>query len=416
MTIPRKTPSPAARPVRCAIYTRTSTEEGLDQDFNSLDAQREAAEAYIRSQAQAGWTALPRRYDDGGYSGSTLDRPALQRLVADIQTGQIDCVVTHRVDRLSRSLLDFARLMETFEQHQVAFVSVTQHFHSGTSMGRLVLNVLLSFAQFERELIAERTRDKMAAARRKGQWSGGLPLLGYDVAALTKKLVVNEAEADRVRAIFALYLEQRRLLPVVAELARRGWCSKQSRTRRGHLRGGRPFTKGSLYRLLTNVTYVGQVRYHQEVYSGEQPALVDPTLWQEVQALLAQHGRARAGTLRTRSRALLQGLVHCRPCGCALTPSQVSHGHQRYRYYTCTGAQKHGWHTCPSKSVPALMLERFVLDQVAAHARHIAWPTLAPSEQAARLRQLVRRIDYDGTSRQVAITLHPTAPTPEDPT
>jgi site-specific DNA recombinase len=283
-------------------------------------------------------------------------------------------------------------------------------------MGRLVLNVLLSFAQFERELIAERTRDKMAAARRKGQWSGGLPLLGYDVDAPTKRLVVNEAEALRVRAIFALYREQQRLLPVVAELARRGWCSKQSRTRRGHLRGGRPFTKGSLYGLLTNATYAGQVRYRQEVYPGEQPGLVDLALWQEVQALLVQHGRARAGTQRPRSRALLQGLVHCRPCGCALTPAQVTHGRKRYRYYTCTGAQKHGWHTCPSKSVPAGRLERFVLDQVAAHARHIAWPTLAPSEQAARLRQLVRRIDYDGTSRQVAITLHPTAPTPEDPT
>ena len=172
MTNTRKTKAAPTSPVRCAIYTRKSTEEGLDQDFNSLDAQREAAEAYIHSQAHAGWTALPDRYDDGGYSGSNLDRPALQRLLADIQAGQIDCVLTHRVDRLSRSLLDFAKLMELFEQHQVAFVSVTQHFNSGTSMGRLVLNVLLSFAQFERELIAERTRDKVAAARRKGRWSG----------------------------------------------------------------------------------------------------------------------------------------------------------------------------------------------------------------------------------------------------
>ena len=172
MTNTRKTKAAPTSPLRCAIYTRKSTEEGLDQDFNSLDAQREAAEAYIHSQAHAGWTALSARYDDGGYSGSNLDRPALQRLLADIQAGQIDCVLTHRVDRLSRSLLDFAKLMEAFEQHRVAFVSVTQHFNSATSMGRLVLNVLLSFAQFERELIAERTRDKMAAARRKGKWSG----------------------------------------------------------------------------------------------------------------------------------------------------------------------------------------------------------------------------------------------------
>jgi len=198
MSAPRKPKSSPTAPVRCAIYTRKSTEEGLDSDFNSLDAQREAAEAYVHSQTHAGWTCLPQHYSDGGYTGSNLDRPALQRLLTDIQAGQIDCVVTHRVDRLSRSLLDFAKLMEVFEHHHVAFVSVTQHFHSGTSMGRLVLHVLLSFAQFERELIAERTRDKMAAARRKGKWSGGVPILGYDVDARTKKLVVNEAEAARV--------------------------------------------------------------------------------------------------------------------------------------------------------------------------------------------------------------------------
>src|SRR5919201_683632 len=244
MTTPRKTNSSAACPVRCAVYTRKSTEEGLDSDFNSLDAQREAAEAYILSQAQAGWRCLPTRYDDGGYTGSNLDRPALQRLLADIRAGQIDCVVTQRVDRLSRSLLDFAKLMVAFEQHQVAFVSVTQHFNSATSMGRLVLNVLLSFAQFERELIAERTRDKMAAARRKGKWAGGVPILGYDVDARTKKLVVNEAEAGRVRTIFELYLEYRCLLPVVEDLAWRGGCPKQTVTRQGHVRGGRPITKG----------------------------------------------------------------------------------------------------------------------------------------------------------------------------
>src|SRR6516165_9254376 len=233
MSAPRKPKCSPTAPVRCAIYTRKSTEEGLDSDFNSLDAQREAAEAYIHSQTHAGWTCLPQRYDDGGYTGSNLDRPALQHLLTDIRGGQIGCVVTHRVDRLSRSLLDFAKLMEAFERHHVAFVSVTQHFNSATSMGRLVLNVLLSFAQFERELIAERTRDKVAAARRKGKWSGGLPVLGYDVDAPTKKLVVNEEEAVRVRAIFALYLEQGSLLAVVEELARRGWCTKQSLTRQG---------------------------------------------------------------------------------------------------------------------------------------------------------------------------------------
>ena len=413
MTVCRKSKATLADPVRCAIYTRKSTEEGLDQDFNSLDAQREAAEAYIHSQAHAGWTCLPQRYDDGGYTGSNLDRPGLQRLLADIEAGQLDCVVTHRVDRLSRSLLDFAKLMEAFERHHVSFVSVTQQFNTATSMGRLVLNVLLSFAQFERELIAERTRDKMAAARRKGKWSGGLPVLGYDVEARTKKLVVNEAEAARVRAIFALYLELRGLLQVVEELVRRGWCNKQSLTRQGRVRGGRPFTKGSLHQLLTNVSYIGQVRYKNEVHPGEQPAIVDPATWQEVQAHLAHNGQARAVALRSRSRALLQGLLRCRPCGCAMTPAHVTRGNKRYRYYTCSAAQKKGWHTCPSKSVPALKLERFVLDQIAPHARHVAWPALAPVEQAERLRQLVTRIDYDGTSRQVAITLRPNPPIKE---
>ena len=407
MTTSRKTKALPANPVRCAIYTRKSTEEGLDQDFNSLDAQREAAEAYIHSQAHAGWTCLPTRYDDGGYSGSNLDRPALQRLLADIQAGQIDCVLTHRVDRLSRSLLDFAKLMELFEQHQVALVSVTQHFNSATSMGRLVLNVLLSFAQFERELIAERTRDKVAAARRKGKWSGGLPVLGYDVDVRTRKLVVNEEEAARVRAIFALYQEHQSLLPVVEELGRRGWCTKQSLTRHGHVRGGRPFTKCSLYQLLTNVTYLGQVRYHQEVHPGEQPALVDQQVWQDVQALLAHNGRRRPAAQRNSSHALLQGLVRCRPCGCAMTPAHVTRGNKRYRYYTCSAAQKRGWHTCPSKSVPAQALERYVRAQIVPHARELAQPSLTPSQQAQRLRQVVTRIDYDGTTGQVTITLRP---------
>jgi site-specific DNA recombinase len=411
MTKTRKVKGAPIASVRCAIYTRKSTEEGLDQDFNSLEAQREAGEAYIQSQAHAGWTALATRYDDGGYSGSNLDRPALQRLLADIQTGQIDCVLTHRVDRLSRSLLDFARLMETFEQHQVAFVSVTQHFNSGTSMGRLVLNVLLSFAQFERELIAERTRDKMAAARRKGKWGGGLPVLGYDVDVSSKKLVVNEEEAVRVRAIFALYLQHRGLLPVLAELARRGWCTKQTRTKEGHVHGGRSFTRSSLYRLLTNVTCIGRVRYRNEIHPGEQPAIIDSKTWQEVQGLLAENGPGRMGTERTPSEALLQGLLFCRPCGCAMTPAQVSRGNRLYRYYTCSGAQRKGWHTCPSKSLPAATVERYVLEQIATWRPggrgQVPPPAIEdPSDQRQRLHDRTARIDYDGTSGEITITLN----------
>src|SRR5262245_9597941 len=222
--------------MRCAVYTRKSTEEGLEQEFNSLDAQREAALAYIASQRHDGWLASSARYDDGGYTGANLERPALQRLLADLAAGHIDVVLVHKVDRLSRSLLDFARLMEIFDKHQVAFVAVTQHFNSATSMGRLVLNILLSFAQFERELIAERTRDKIAAARRKGKWAGGHPVLGYDVDPRGFKLVVNPAEAERVRAIFQLYLQEKSLRAVVNALHQRGWRTKQWTTRKGHRR------------------------------------------------------------------------------------------------------------------------------------------------------------------------------------
>jgi site-specific DNA recombinase len=307
---------------------------------------------------------LPDHYDDGGYTGGNLDRPALQRLLADVEAGKVDTVVTYKVDRLSRSLLDFARLMETFDRHRVAFVSVTQQFNTGTSMGRLVLNVLLSFAQFEREIISERTRDKVAAARRKGKWSGGHAVFGYDVDPQRLKLVVNEDEAARVRAIFDLYLEHRSLLPVVQELERRGWTTKAWTTRQGHRRGGRPFTKTRLHHLLTNVAYVGKVRYKDEVHDGEHPAIIDADTWQRVQALLAHNGRSGGAPVRNRFGALLKGILRCVPCGCAMTPAHTTRKGRRYRYYCCTAAQKRGWDTCPSKSIPAGEIERFIADQV----------------------------------------------------
>src|SRR5262249_21438592 len=289
---PRASPRPAAAPpvVRCAVYTRKSTAEGLDQAFNSLDAQREAAEAFIASQAHEGWVCLPTRYDDGGCGGATLDRPALRRLLADIAAGHIDCEVLYKVDRLSRSLLDFAQMTETSAKHHVAFVAVTQQFNSATSMGRLVLNVLLSFAQFERDIVSERTRDKVAASRRKGKWCGGRPPLGYDVDPQTLRLVVNEDEAARVRAIFALHLQQRALFPGARELPRRGWVQKRWRTRAGVERGGEAFTQVGVRRLLRNVVYAGRVAYRGEVHAGEHPALVAGAAWRQVQALLRRGG------------------------------------------------------------------------------------------------------------------------------
>jgi len=358
--------TPAPRPtVRCAVYTRKSTEMGLEKEFNTLDAQRDAGEAYIKSQAHEGWICLPEHYDDGGYTGGNLDRPALRRLLADIEAGKVDSVVTYKVDRLSRSLLDFARLMETFEKQRVSFVSVTQQFNTATSMGRLVLNVLLSFAQFEREIISERTRDKIAAARRKGKWVGGHPLLGYDVDPQRFKLRVNEDEAARVRAIFALYLELESLLPVVQELVRRGWTTKRWTTRGGHERGGLPFTKTRLHYLLTNVAYAGKVRYKNEVHDGEHPAILEADIWKRVQALLARNGRSGGAVVRNQFGALLKGLLRCSPCGCAMTPAHTTrHGNKRYRYYVCTAAQKRGRRMCPSKSIPAGEIERYVVEQI----------------------------------------------------
>src|SRR5438094_4500629 len=310
-----KTNKPAGPPlVRCAIYTRKSTEEGLEQEFNSLDAQREASEAYIASQKNEGWTCLETRYDDGGFTGGNMDRPALKRLLADIEAGQVDAIIVYKLDRFSRSLLDFAKMMETLDKHQAAFVSITQQFSTGTSMGRLVLNVLLSFAQFEREIIAERTRDKIAATRRKGKWTGGTPILGYDVDPQANRLLVNGQEAARVRAIFELYLEQQALVPVVEELERRGWVNKRWRTKAGRERGGLRFTKTNLHRLLTNVSYPGRVRYKTEVHGGVHAAIVDSETFERVQALLRRNGPGSCRA-RTPGSALLKGVLRCMPCG-----------------------------------------------------------------------------------------------------
>jgi site-specific DNA recombinase len=384
--------SPGRRPtlplVRCAVYTRKSTEEGLQQEFNSLDAQREAAEAFVKSQAGEGWSLLPDRYDDGGFTGGNMERPALQRLLADIAAGRVDCVVVYKVDRLSRSLLDFARMMQAFEDHRVSFVSVTQQFNTATSMGRLVLNVLLSFAQFEREIIAERTRDKIAATRRKGKWSGGRPPLGYDVDPRGYRLVVNLEEAERVRQIFALYLEHGSLLPVVQELERRGWANKRWTTRASKAEGGAAFTKTSLHRLLTNVVYAGQVRYRTEVHAGEQPAVVDPGVFARAQELLRLNARAGGPPDGGKAGSLLKGLLRCAPCGCSMTPAHATKGARRYRYYTCTAAQKRGWAGCPSKSVPAAEIERVVVERVRCVGRDPALlrDVLAQAEAQAEAR------------------------------
>ncbi|MFO0839071.1 MAG: recombinase family protein [Phycisphaerae bacterium] len=363
-------PTPEKR-VRCAVYTRKSTEEGLEQEFNSFDAQRESGEAYIASQKAEGWECLPDRYDDGGYTGGNMERPALKRMMADIEAGKIDCVVVYKVDRLSRSLFDFGRIMESFDQQHVSFVSVTQHFNTTHSMGRLTLNILLSFAQFEREIISERTRDKIAAARRKGKWSGGHPVLGYDLllSPAGSKLIVNNDEARRVRTIFDIYLRQEKLIPVVQELARRGWNTKTWATRKGQTRGGRPFDKNSLFKMLTNPVYLGKVKYRDELHAGEHAAIVDEQIWQRAQTVLHRNGRNGGAAVKNKYGALLRGLIRCVPCDASMGHCYSAKGPRRYRYYVCMHAQKRGWQACPSKSLPAGELERFVIDQIRGVAR-----------------------------------------------
>ena len=353
------------RKLNCAIYTRKSTEEGLDQDFNTLDAQRESAESYIKSQEAEGWVCLPDHYDDGGFTGGNMDRPALKRLLADIEAGKVDCIVVYKVDRLSRSLMDFAKMLEVFERKSVAFVSVTQQFNTTNSMGRLMLNVLLSFAQFEREIISERTRDKMAAARRKGKWGGGLAPLGYDNDREGRKIVVKEDEAAQVRGTFELYLECQSIIQTIKEIDRRGWKNKLTVTKSGKERGGRHFDKSSLFKLLTNVAYLGKVRYKDEIHEGEHDAIVPTELWEKVQKQLKHNGRTGGIMVRNKFGALLKGLVRCVCCDCAMTPNHTTKGgNKRYRYYVCTSAQKRGWHTCPSKSIPAKQIEDFVIEQI----------------------------------------------------
>jgi site-specific DNA recombinase len=352
--------------IRCAIYTRKSTEEGLDQEFNSLDAQRESAEAFIASQRHEGWVCLPERYDDGGFTGGNMERPALRRLMAAAEAGGIDAVVVYKVDRLSRSLLDFTRIMEVLDRRGVSFVSVTQQFNTTNSMGRLTLNILLSFAQFEREIIAERTRDKMGAARRKGKWTGGKPFLGYDIVPGGRALMVNEAEAQRVRQIFGIYLKTQSIQATVAELNRRDWTMKRWTTQKGRDFGGGAFNKSSLHGLLTNVAYIGQVNYQGHIADAEFPGIVDPATFRKVQKYLAENNRCTGARVRNRHGSLLRGILRCGHCQTTMVHAYTRKGETKvYRYYVCNRAMKEGWDKCPAPSLPAGEIERFVVEEVA---------------------------------------------------
>jgi DNA invertase Pin-like site-specific DNA recombinase len=338
---------------RCAIYTRKSSEEGLEQGFNSLHAQREACEAYISSQRHEGWTAITDCYDDGGISGGTLDRPGLQRLLADIEAKRVQVIVVYKVDRLTRSLADFAKLVERFDAHGVSFVSVTQQFNTTTSMGRLTLNVLLSFAQFEREVTGERIRDKIAASKKKGMWMGGMPPIGY--VAKDRTLEPDAPQAQRVQEIYKLYLELDGVRRLKQELDQRGWATPQRMTTRAGASGGRSFSRGHLYRILSNPIYVGQIKHKDQVFPGNHPPIIDLDLWQAVQDRLQANLQGSRARTHASHPSLLAGKLFDAQ-GHRLTPSHAQKGTRRYRYYVGPGDGEQAFR------VPAHAMEQAVIN------------------------------------------------------
>ncbi|MET4519772.1 recombinase family protein [Bradyrhizobium sp. I1.7.5] len=413
----------AVRKVRCAVYTRKSSEEGLDMDFNSLDAQRESCEAYIVSQRAEGWTAVSDRYDDGGFSGGTLERPALKRLLAAVQARKIDVIVVYKIDRLSRSMLDFLNLVELFERHGVTFVSVTQSFNTKDAMGRMALNILVTFAQFERELIGERIRDKVAASRKRGKWMGGWTPLGYEVR--DRKLLVHEVDAERVRSIFRRFVQLKSATRLARELV-----AANERTRYGHL-----LDKGVLYKILNNRVYLGEAVHKGTSYPGEHQPIVDRKLWDQVHTILKESPRKRAGNARAQTPALLKGLLFG-PDGAAMSPTHTRKSGRLYRYYISQTAMKQGRSDCPVKLVPAAELERIIIDQVRlllqtpdvivqtwralrkqtaevseAEVRSALlgfdelWDELFPAEQARIVELLVKRIDMHAERMDITLRI-----------
>lgn len=345
------------RVVRAAIYTRKSTSAGLEQEFSSLDAQREACEGYIRSQASLGWRKVSESYDDGGFTGANLERPAFQRLLADIEAGHIDVVVVYKVDRLSRSLLDFAQVMDRFNRSGAAFVSVTQNFSTTDAMGRLTLNMLMSFAEFEREMISERTRDKIAASRRRGKWTGGRIPYGYGVR--DRKLIVNRVEALVVRDAFDAYLATQSLLGVIRALTEKGWMPRPQTSRR------KGWRTDHVIRMLRNPLYAGLIASGGELHDAEHEPLISRVIWDRVQILLGRRHDADRPEGRRRSQAyLLTGLLRCGCCGAALTPATSRAHGQTYRYYRCLTRDKQGRGGCSARPLPAQALEDFVVDRI----------------------------------------------------
>src|SRR6516165_4335938 len=418
--------------VRCAIYTRKSSEEGLEQEFNSLQAQREACEAFINSQRHEGWVCLPKAYDDGGFSGATMERPALQQLLADITAGRVDIAVVYKIDRLTRSLADFAKIVEILDARGASFVSVTQQFNTTTSMGRLTLNVLLSFAQFEREVIGERIRDKIAASKQKGMWMGGVPPLGYQ--AQDRKLIVVDSEAEIVRFIFRRYAELGSVRLLNDELDARNIQSKLRTSASGRILGGKPFARGALYLMLQNRIYRGEIVHREQSYLGEHEPIIDPPLWDAVQAQIASNTAQRNEGGKTRQPSLLAGMLFDRD-GNRMTPSHAGKKGRRYRYYVSrslitkdrtensvglripaaeieqlVSSRVHRWLLDPAsiyKSTSTQLADSSVQQRLAARAAEIGkrWPELPVARKRAVLTALIERIEV--RVDQIDIRLRP---------
>ena len=375
------------RKLRCAVYTRKSSEEGLEQEFNSLHAQRESCEAYIASQRSEGWVLVRDQYDDGGISGGTLERPGLKRLMADIEDGLVDVVVVYKIDRLSRSLMDFSKLVEVFDRNGVTFVSVTQSFNTTTSMGRLTLNILLSFAQFEREVTAERIRDKIAASKKKGLWMGGCVPLGYDADRRT--LTINAAEAKTIRTIYDLYLEHLSIRSVKDCADRLGLRSKHRPAQSGRRAGGTPLDRGHIHQILTNPVYAGKIRHYKNVYDGQHPAIIDPALWEQVQRKLSQNSGRKRGQQNAAHPSPLAGRLFDET-GDRLSPSHSRKNGKRLRYYIShrlmqdsRGKHPEAWR------LPAPQLEAAIASAVSTHLETPAFlPALVPELGAAEVDKL----------------------------
>ncbi len=405
-----KTDTEEKKIIRCAIYTRKSTSEGLDQDFTSLDNQRESAESYIQSQKSQGWIALPDQYNDGGFTGANIDRPALQKLTDDIKAGKVDCVIVYKVDRLSRSLIDFVKLLQFFEESKVTFVSVTQHFNTQTSMGRLTLNILLSFAQFEREIISERTKDKLGAARKKGRWAGGLPSLGYDIDRANKKLVINPEEAKIIRLMFDLYIQEKSLRTVARLLNEQGLNTK-ARIYKGKPSGAVKFKNTNIQWMVRNWIYAGKVFHQGQAYQGLHEAIVSEEIFLQANEILTGNRLERGSSTNTKSIGILSGLFRCKECGVAMCHTYSQKGKFRYLYYVCLNAIKRGHSNCPTRSVSADKIENVVLGILRKLSqepklKEKAWKELALEEKVEAVKALLKGIDYSAKDAILGLVLH----------